>query len=76
MSFPEEGIDYYIFVVELPRGIHAMIMPNNDSTFSLYLDPRRSRDQWLDDWTHEMWHLIHGDFYNGEPLYLIERRAS
>ena len=72
MEFPEEGIDYYIFVVKLPRGIHAMIIPNDDSTFSLYLDCRRTWEQWLEDWTHEIWHLLRDDFYNGEPIYIVE----
>lgn len=76
MEFPEEGINYYIYVTELPQGIHAMLLPNDDATFSLYLDSRRSREQWLDDWTHEMKHIIFDDFYNNDSIQIIERRAA
>lgn len=72
MEFPEEGIDYFIYVMKLPKGIMAMIIPNDDSTFSMYLDPRRTREQWLDDWTHEIWHLLRDDFYNGLPIQIVE----
>ena len=72
MELPLEGCDYYIYVMELPKGIYAMILPNDDSTFSMYLDPRRSWEQWLDDWEHELWHLIRNDFYNGQPIWVVE----
>ena len=75
MDFPEEGIDYFIRITKLPDGILAMIIPNDDSTFSLYLDERRTREQWLDDWTHEIWHLIRDDFYNGQPILIVEAAA-
>lgn len=49
-----------------------MIIPNDDSTFSMYLDPQRTREQWMDDWEHEIWHLIHDDFYNNKPIWVVE----
>ena len=76
MSYPLENADYYIRIVKLPEGIKAMIIPNDDSTFSLYLDSRRTWEQWLDDWEHEIWHLLRNDFYNGLPIYRVEGRAS
>lgn len=72
MDFPEEGIDYFIYITKLPDGVMAMVIPNDDSTFSLYLDERRTWEQWLDDWTHEIWHLIRDDFYNGQPIWVVE----
>ena len=72
MSYPLEDADYYIRIVKLPEGIKAMIIPNDDSTFSLYLDSRRTWEQWLDDWEHEMWHLLRNDFYNGLPIQKVE----
>ena len=75
MSYPLEDADYYIRIVKLPEGIKAMIIPNDDSTFSLYLDSRRTWEQWLDDWEHEIWHLLRNDFYNGRPIQIVERAS-
>lgn len=72
MEFPEEGIDYYVYVTKLPNGIHAMIIPNDDATYSMYLDYRRSREQWLDDWEHEVWHLLRNDLYSSKPIWVVE----
>lgn len=72
MSYPLEDADYYIRIIKLPSGINAMIIPNDDSTFSLYLDSRRTWEQWLDDWEHEIWHLLRNDFYNDKPIWVVE----
>lgn len=72
MSYPLEDADYYIRIIKLPEGIKAMIIPNNDGTFSMYLDSRRTREQWLDDWEHEVWHILRNDFYNGQPIWVVE----
>ena len=76
MESPFRGCDYFIYIVKLPPGILAMVIPNDDSTFSLYLDSRRSREQWIDDWEHEIWHILRNDFYNNEPICVVEGRAS
>lgn len=72
MSYPLEDADYYIRVIKLPEGIKAMIIPNDDGTFSMYLDSRRTWEQWLDDWEHEIWHILRNDFYNGQPIWVVE----
>ena len=72
MSYPIEGADYYIYVMKLPDGIKAMVIPNDDSTYSMYLDCRRTWEQWIDDWTHETWHILRNDFYNSRPIWVVE----
>lgn len=76
MDFPEEGIDYFIYMEKLPSHIYAIVALNDDGTFSLYLDYRRDFESRLNDWEHEMWHIIHDDFYNDLPIHIIEKRAS
>ena len=75
VSYHLEDAHYYIRIVKLPEGIKAMIIPNDDSTFRLYLDSRRTWEQWLDDWEHEIWHLLRNDFYNGLPIQIVERAS-
>ena len=67
-----EGIDYYIYFRIMPPKIYAFITPNDDGTFSVYLDPRRSYLQRKRDLDHELNHILNNDFYNGLPLQQIE----
>lgn len=72
MSYPIENCDYFIRFMDMPPGIYAFIVLNPDGTYSMYLDPSRSFDQLLDDWAHELMHIIRDDLYNGLPLYIVE----
>lgn len=72
MTYPVEGADYFVYLVHLPPKIFACVVLNSDGTFSMYLDPRRSCEQILDDWEHEIWHILNDDFYNGLPIYIVE----
>ena len=72
MGLPIENCDYFIRYMKLPPKIWAFIMPNDDGTFSIYLDPRRSREQQIEDYIHELKHILDDDFYNGLPIYICE----
>ena len=72
MSMPIEGADYFIYYMNLPPKIYAFVMLNSDGTYSVFLDPNRDPLSQIDDWEHELWHIIHEDFYNGRPIWLVE----
>ena len=72
MSYPIEGADYWIRYMVLPPGIFAFVHENDDGTYIIILDPRRDFLSQLDDWEHEIWHILHDDFYNGLPIQRIE----
>lgn len=72
MTYPIEGADYFVYLVQLPPKIFACVVLNPDGTFSMYLDPRRDYWQRIDDWEHEIWHILRNDFYNGLPIQIIE----
>jgi len=67
-----EGIDYFIYYREMPPKIYAFIMVNNDSTYSIFLDPRRDYQHRLEDLKHELDHIRNNDFYNGSPIQAVE----
>ena len=69
---PIENIDYFIYWMKMPLGIYAFVTPNDDGTFSVYLDSRRSRSQLFDDLDHELDHIKRDDFYNGLPIQVVE----
>ncbi len=76
MGLPIEGADYWIRYMELPPKIYAFVHPNDDGTYLIFLDPRRSREQQIESYIHELMHILNGDFWCGFPVYYLERRAS
>lgn len=74
MNFKQllEGVDYFIYLTPMPKGIYACVVTNPDGTYSVYLDPRRSFDQLIADLDHELNHIIRKDFDNGLPIWVVE----
>lgn len=72
MTLPIEDCDYFIQLMVLPPKIYAFVQSNGDGTYTIFLDPRRDFWHWVDDWEHELWHIIHDDFYNGLPIQYVE----
>ena len=72
MTLPIEDCDYWIRYMELPPKVYAFVHPNNDGTYIIFLDPRRSRDQQIEDYIHELMHILNEDFYNGLPIQIVE----
>lgn len=75
MEMPIEECDYWIRYMELPPKIYAFVHPNDDGTYLIFLDPRRSRDQQIEDYIHELMHILSGDFYSGKPIQIVERAS-
>lgn len=67
-----EGIDYFIYYMTMPPKIYALVMPNEDATFSIFLDPRRDYFHRLKDLEHELNHIRNDDLYNGLPISAAE----
>ena len=67
-----EGTDYFIYYWKMPPKIYAFITPNDDGTFSIYLDPRRDYFHRLKDLEHELNHIRNDDLYNGLPISAVE----
>ena len=72
LTLPIEGADYWIRYMNMPPKIYAFVHPNNDGTYIIFLDPRRSRDQQIEDYIHELMHIMREDFYNGIPIQIVE----
>lgn len=72
MTNPIEGVDYFIYFQRMPYSIGGYITPNDDGTFSVYLNERLTYERNKKTIDHERKHIINGDFYNGLPIELIE----
>ena len=71
------GADYFLRYVRFPpnNGTHGgMVMPNDDGTYSVYMDIRLldQRAKAKKTWRHEERHILNGDFDNGKPITEIE----
>ena len=75
MTLPLEGCDYFIYYMEMPSRIYACLCENEDGKYTIFLDPRRSFDQLIDDYEHELWHIIRDDIHSSRPVYVIEASA-
>lgn len=69
---PIENCDYFIRYMQLPPKIWAFVHPNDDGTFVIFLDPRRSYEQQLEDYIHELWHIIRDDLHSSRSINVIE----
>lgn len=72
MTLPLEGADYFIYLMKMPPKIYACVCENEDGTYTMFLDPSRSFDQIIDDYEHELWHIIRDDMRSSLPIYVIE----
>ena len=69
-----ENADYFVHFVPFPvLSTGGMIMPNDDGTFSIYINSRLSRERQIRALRHELRHIINGDFYNEKPIEQIEK---
>lgn len=70
------GADYFVRYIPFPpnNGTHGgFVTPNDDGTFSIYLDERLMGNPSLQKtYRHEVRHIENEDFYNDLPIREIE----
>jgi hypothetical protein len=68
-----EGADYFVRVVPFPIcKVGGMVMPNDDGTYSVYLNDRVDYYRQRKAGEHELDHIVNGDFYNDRPITEVE----
>ena len=73
MLLPIEDADYFIHVVDFPVPAAAMLRENpEDGTYSVYLNAKRDAVQHIDDYEHELWHMIHDDLSSDKDITEVE----
>lgn len=68
----------YIFVrlIPLPVTVPAVVIPNDDGTFDIYINsvlPQELQHKALE---HELKHIRKDHFYNDDPVWLNEEEAK
>ena len=75
MTKPIEGADYFVRAVDLKDdSINAAVRPNDDGTYSVYLNTRASSEAQHAAMDHELEHMCEDDFNNEKPISEIENR--
>lgn len=69
-------IDYFVRLVELPRRVEGITVPNNDGSFSVYINSLLSSEQRQRVLTHELEHIEKEHFYIDIPVERMERQAE
>ena len=57
-----EGADYFIRIADFPVGVHGFVVPNDDGTFSVYINARDSHVRQRQACKHEKKHIARNDF--------------
>ena len=66
----------FVRLVPLPDAVRAVTIPNNDSTFDVYVNsilPEELQNRALE---HELQHIKQDHFYNEDPVWVNEREAG
>ena len=69
-----EGADYFVRLVDFPvgAGCDGAITPNDDGTYSIYLDARTTFERQKKAFKHELDHANNNDFYNDKDIEAVE----
>lgn len=72
-----EGIDYFVYYVQFPNHANpSSVTPNDDGTFTIYLNTRFPPEFLEGRLRHELRHIARGHFDDANPIELIEREAD
>lgn len=70
-------IDYYVRRVKFPnRSCPALVVPNDDGSFDIYINTLFPPDKQAEALEHELRHLKKDHFYKEEPISKQEAEAD
>lgn len=70
------GHSIFVRLVSLPEAVKAVVLPNDDGTFDIYINanlPDELQNRALE---HELRHIRKDHFYNDDPVWLNEQEAG
>lgn len=69
------SIDYHVELIAFPSGkVHEAVTPNEDGTFTIFLDESMTKEAQKKSFIHVMKHLAGNDFEK-EYVQMIEAEA-
>lgn len=67
--------DYYVRFVDFPPTVLGATLPNDDGTFSVYINARLGDDARRETLRHELEHMARDHFYQSAPIAAQEAEA-
>ena len=67
--------DYYVRFVDFPPTVLGATLPNDDGTFSVYINARLGDDARRETLRHELEHMARDHFYRDAPIAAQEAEA-
>lgn len=72
-----EGVDYFVYYVQFPNFANpSSVTPNDDGTYTIYLNTRYPNFFLQIQLEHELRHIEGGHFGSAMPITLIELQAD
>ena len=71
---PIEGADFFVHIIPFPVPIGGFVTPNDDGTYSMYLNANQDEEHLWESYWHEYEHIAYDDFYTDLPIEVIEGR--
>ncbi len=68
--------DYFIRILDLPPSVKGLVIPNDDGTFSIFINAIYDTKTQRKTLEHELEHLARDHFYKEQPVALQEAEAS
>ena len=69
------GTNIFVRTVVLPEAVRAVVLPNDDGTFDIYINEHLPRELQQKALEHELIHIRRDHFYNDDPVWLNESKA-
>ena len=70
------GSNIFIRAIPLPESVRAVTLPNDDSTFDIYLNANLPEELQRKALAHELEHIRRDHFYNDDPVWKNEAEAG
>lgn len=68
--------DYYVRYIALPHSVEGVTVPNDDGTYSVYINSDIPAERQQAALAHEIEHIKHDHLYSCKPLSVVEREAD
>ena len=68
--------DIFVRYLAFPRTVRGVTMPNDDGTFSVYINTCLCEQVQQETFAHELAHIRLNHFYDYEPVVVNEREAN
>lgn len=70
------GSNIFVRLIPLPIAVRAVVLPNNDGTFDIYINANLPEELQQKALVHELEHIRRDHFYNDDPVWLNEEEAG